>query len=236
MGNPVIEMALEVLRNEGFAALEAGSGVKAPDLQAPAAAISVHSADWEKQIVTLGVSVLCPQMLGAVRCQNEALRAGEILTRAGARCSQGRYSYDGLSRMYQVEVLAQFRGRLQEGKFLSGPGFAVTLEDTLLPWAVSFRAELSREVQVQYEPGHTEPVALIPGEQVWKLELTELLPPGIGESETVPEVFTLIVTRCGVEEVYRSCRWHGEKREFTARGLQRVRTGICTRREVTSHG
>lgn len=236
MGNPVIDLALEALRGEGFAAGEAGSGVKAPDLQAPGAAISIHSADWEKQTVTLGVSVLCPQVLGAVRCQEEALRVGEILHRAGARCSQGRCGYDGLSRMYQVEVLAEFRGRLQEGEFLSGPGFAVTLEDTPLPWAISFRAELSREVQVRYEPGRTEPVALIPGEQVWKLELTELLPPGIGGLETVPEVFALTVTRCGVEEVYHNCRWRGEKREFTAKGLQRIRTGICLGREVTSHG
>lgn len=236
MGNPVIDLALEALQAEGFAAVEAGPGSKAPDITGPVAAVSIHGADWQQQTVTLAVSILSPAALGAVRCQCEALRAGEILTRAGARCSQGKCAYDGLSRMYTVEVLAVFTGGLQEGEFTPDPGFSVSLNDTPLPWVTAFRGELDREVQAQYVPGNTDPVALVSGEQVWTVELTELLPPGIGETEESQADFTLTMNRCGVEEAYHGCQWRSEKREFTAQGLRRTRVGICTHREVTSHG
>lgn len=236
MGNPVVDLALEALCKEDFTAVQAGSEGRAPDIAAPVAAVSIQSADWAQQTVTLAVSILCPAALGAVRCQGDALRAGAILTRSGARCSQGKCTYDGLSRLYQVEVLAQFTGLVQDGAFIPGPDFILDLDGMPMPHAISFRSELTRQVQTQYVPGNTEPVALISGEQYWSVELTELLPPGIGEMAEEPEFFTLTVDRCGVTEVYGGCRWQGEKREFTLRGLLRTRTGICTHREVTSHG
>lgn len=236
MGNPVVDLALEALYKEGFPAVQAGSEGTAPDIHSPVAAVSIRSADWPQQTVTLAVSILCPAALGAVRCQSEALRAGAILTQAGARCSQGKCTYDGLSRLYQAEVLAEYTGLVQDGAFVSGPDFILDLDGMPMPHAISFRAELTRQIQTQYVPGNTEPVALISGEQYWRVELTELLPPGIGETTEETERFSLTVNRCGVTEVYGGCRWQGEKREFTLRGLQRTRTGICTHREVTSHG
>lgn len=151
MGNPVIDLALEALRTEGFTAVEAGPGIKAPDITGPVAAVSVHSADWQQQTVTLAVSVLCPAALGAVRCQSEALRAGENLTRSGARCSQGKCTYDGLARLYQVEVLAEFTGSFQGEVFIPEPGLSES-EDKLtfktFTWPNNpekYREELVRE-------------------------------------------------------------------------------------------
>lgn len=118
MGNPVIQLALEALRAEGFAAGAASYVTKAPVLLGTVAAVGIHGADWKKQTVTLSIEILCPEAMGAVCCQSEALRAGEILTRAGARCSQGSCGYDGLYKTFSVEVLAEFTGSIREKEFV----------------------------------------------------------------------------------------------------------------------
>lgn len=148
MGNSVINRAIELLRAEGIAAGEACPGGKAPVLTGPGAAVSVHGADWWKQTVTLCIHILCPETLGAVQCQSEALRVGEILTRNGARCSLGNCGYDGLSRMHTAEVLADFYGNWQNGIFQLGTGNVAKLTFKTFTWPVNpetYREELVRE-------------------------------------------------------------------------------------------
>ena len=236
MGNPVVAWAVALLRAGDFPAGEAGNGTKAPILKEPGAAVSLHSADWKQQTVTLSIRILCPEAFGAARCRNEAWKAGEILNQAGIRCTQGRCTYDGLSRTYGVELLGELTGRIQGEEFLPGPGFTVALGEKDLPWTVSFRAEQIQEVENQYELATGQPVGLVSGEKSWKLELTELIPPGMPEESETEEPFALTVDRCGVREQFFGCRWRNQRRDWTAKGLQRVRTGICTHREVTNHG
>ena len=148
MGNAVIDLALERLRAEGIAAGEAMPGRKAPVLTAPAAAVSVHGADWRKQTVTLSIRMLCPDALGLVRCQNEALRAGNILVRAGARCTLGKSSFDGLSRVHIVELLAVFTGNWRNGNFQLSTGTVGKLVFKTFTWPENpenYREELVRE-------------------------------------------------------------------------------------------
>lgn len=122
MGTPVIELALEALRAENFTVWEASPGGKAPALTGPVAAVRIEKVDWEQPEATLAVILLCPEALGPARCQEEAMRAGEVLTCAGARCSQGRCSYDGLAKTFTVEVLAAFSGHIQEKEFVPETG------------------------------------------------------------------------------------------------------------------
>ena len=129
MDTPVIELALEALRTENFTVWEASPDGKAPALTGPVAAVRIEKVDWEQLEATLAVILLCPEALGPARCQEEAMRAGEVLTCAGARCSQGRCSYDGLAKTFSVEVLAAFRGHIQEKEFVPETGASHTQEE-----------------------------------------------------------------------------------------------------------
>lgn len=159
MGNSIINQVITLLKTEGFAAGEAFPGGKPPMLTEPAAAVSIHGADWRKRTVTVCVHILCPESLGAVRCQSEALRAGNILSRKGAWCSQGRCGYDGLSGMHTLELLAEFYGSWQSGNFQLGTGSVDNLTFKTFTWPVNpetYREELVREpVYVQSEDGWT---------------------------------------------------------------------------------
>ena len=146
-----MDLALEALCKEGFTAVQAGPGGRVPNIHSPVAAVSIQGVDWEQLTVTLAVSILCPAGLGAVRCQCEALRAGEVLSRIGARCSQGKSSYDGLSQMYSVEVLARFTGSIQGEEFIPASGLSQSPEKLTFKtftWPSNpenYREELHRE-------------------------------------------------------------------------------------------
>ncbi len=151
MANPLIQLALDVLQAEDFTALEAGPGTKAPSLTDLCAAVRIEKVDWTQLKATLAVNVLCPVHFGAVRCQEEALRAGEVLTRAGARCTQGRCAYDGLARTFSVEILAEFSCSLQQKDIIPDTGTSQSQEKMTFKtftWPSNpenYREELTRE-------------------------------------------------------------------------------------------
>lgn len=104
----ILTKVLTLLRQGDFSAEAAFPGRQFPVITGPVAAVHLEKADRAGDTVTVGVSILCPESCGGVFCEEEALRAMEILHRAGAACVQNGCTYNGLVRAYEVELLADF--------------------------------------------------------------------------------------------------------------------------------
>ena len=103
----ILEMVADRLRPADFLAEAAFPGRKYPVIGEPVAAVHLHKADRVRGTVTVEVSILCPESYGGVFCEEEALRAVEVLHRAGAVCTQEGCRYNGLARIYSVSILAE---------------------------------------------------------------------------------------------------------------------------------
>lgn len=232
MGISILELVLNLLRQENFAAEIAYPGQKYPVLTGPVAAVHLEKVDRSGLEVTVEVTIISPASLGGTTCELEALRTTEALRRAGASCVQHGCGYDALTQVYSVSVMATFTGMTKEADCVIGPGFTVHLSDVNHPYAVAFTATQAADHEVRYEMGETAPVGMSPGSTSWKLELEELIPVGSPEAMQPAELFTLKLTTDLQVETYRNCRWTSVKREFTKDGLRRTRVGYAMSREV----
>lgn len=231
MGISVLELVLRRLREENFTADAAYPGQKYPLITETVAAVHIEKVDRSDLSVTVEVNIICPASMGGTQAELEALRATEVLRWAGAECVQQGCSYDGAAQVYVVPVLATFTGITAEDSFTLGPGFSVYLNDTLMPFAVSFQAEQKWEHEAVFEIGAAAPVGISQGSWIWSIQLEEQIPNGNLEAVISSELFELKVESGTVTETYYHCRWTNERREFTREGLRRVRTGIAMLRE-----
>jgi hypothetical protein len=113
-----------------------------------------------------------------------------------------------------------------------GPGFRVFITDNLIPFAVSFEAEMIADIRTRYVVDEDDPVDFCGGSRQWKLRLEELIPAGNGESADPVEPFELRVETDAVIENYYYCKWTSIQRSFTREGLRKIRKGIAMAREV----
>lgn len=228
MGISILELVLRRLREENFKADVAFPGQKYPPIRETVAAVHIQKVDRANMTVTVEVSILCPAEMGGTACEVEALRATEVLRWAGATCIQNGCDYDGMAQVYCVSILAAFTCVTEAENCTMGPGFSVYINDTLLPYAVSFTAEKTADWEAGYAIGEEAPVGTAGGQILWKLTLEELIPAGSAEVKQTAEQFTLrLAKNIGTAETYYACRWSSIKRQFTQAGLRRVRTGIC---------
>lgn len=103
----IITSVVEMLRQADFSVEEAYPGRKYPLITEPVAAVHLEKADRAKGMVTIGVDILCPESFGGVFCEEEALRAVEVLHRAGAACILDGCRHNGLARLNSVRILAE---------------------------------------------------------------------------------------------------------------------------------
>ncbi len=235
MGISILELVLRRLREENFTADAAYPGQKYPLITQTVAAVHIEKVDRSDLSVTVEVNIICPASMGGTQAELEALRATEVLRWAGAECVQQGCSYDGAAQVYVVPVQATFTGITAEDSFTLGPGFSVHINDTLMPFAVSFQAEQELENEAHFEMGERAPIGISQGGWVWTIKLEELIPNGNLEAVTASELFEVKVANDTVTETYYHCRWTQVQREFTREGLRRVRTGISMLRE-DNHG
>lgn len=234
MGISILELVLRRLREENFTADVAYPGQKYPTITDTVAAVHIEKVDRASLTVTVEVNILCPADMGGTACEVEALRATEVLRWAGAECVQNGCEYDGMAQVYCVSVLATFTCVTEEDDCTMGPGFSVYINDTYIPYAVSFVGEKTTEQEVRYGMGQSEPVGLSPGQYHWKITLEEQIPAGSPAVKQAAELFELRLEKStGYVETYYHCRWTSEKRTYTREGLRRIRTGICMLMEET---
>ena len=231
MGISILELVLRRLREENFIADVAFPGQKYPAITEPVATVHIEKVDRANLSVTVEVNIICPASLGGVYCEVEALRATEVLRWAGATCVQNGCEYDGMAQVYVVSVLATFTCITGAEDCTLGPGFQVFLNDTQLPYALSFEAEQKKELDARFEIGEDAPIGIGNGSWLWSLRLEELIPAGNVESYDTDGVFTLRLESDTVTETYLNCRWNQIRREFTRQGLRRISSGISMLRQ-----
>lgn len=233
MGNGILDLVLERLREAGFRADAAYPGQRYPALTGCVAAVHIEKADQTAMTVTVEVIIACPAAQGGTQCELEALRAAEVLRQAGACCVLNGCQYDGASRNYTASVQATFTGTADGERIIQGQDFSVYIAQTRMPYAVSFQAGQKRDNQARYAMGESAPIGISQGSWLWSLRLEELFDPGRAETVEDTEPFTLRITRGPVTETYHDCRWTAIQREFSREGLRRIRSGISMGREET---
>lgn len=233
MGFSVLELVLRRLREENFAADVAYPGQKYPEITDTVAAVHIEKVDRSSLTVTVEVSIISPAAMGGTACEVEALRATEVLRWAGAVCIQNGCTYDGITQVYVVSILATFTGITGEDSFDPGPGFEVRIGGIYQPYAVAFTSEEVQELQPEFVMGEAVPAGISQGTCYWKITLEELIPAGSPQTTEPEGNFEMTVTTDIKTETYYHCRFTSVKRQHSREGLRRVRTGICMLREET---
>lgn len=236
MGLSILELVLRRLRQANFTADVAYPGQKYPQITEPVAAVHIQKVDRANLSVTVEVNILCPASMGGTACEVEALRATETLRWSGAVCIQNGCSYDGVSQMYVVSVLATFTCITEEERCTMGPGFKVYIDEEYQPYVQAFSEEESHDRSTLYEMGEPDPKGICPGKQGWTISMEELIPAGSPETAEPPDAFEVQVVSDVKTEYYFHCRWTSIRREYTREGLKRIRKGICMQRVEERYG
>lgn len=227
MGISILELVLMQLREENFAASVAYPGQKFPVVSETVAAVHIEKVDRSGMTVTLEVNIICPASMGGSACEMEALRATEALRWLGAVCVQNGCSYDGVSQVYVVPVLATFVGVTEADSCEIGPGFYVYINGTLQGYVYNFCEEEETAYEAEYAMGQSDPAGISCGKKLWRIKIEDLIPVGASESvDPMLEPFNIRVVSAYKTEHYYHCKWTNVKRELTREGLRRIRTGI----------
>lgn len=234
MGYSILELVLRRLKQAGFRADVAFPGQKYPQIGEPVATVHIEKVDRANLTVTMEVSIICPASTGGTACEVEALRATEILRWAGAVCVQNGCTYDGVSQVYVVSILATFTGTTDEDSCVIWPGFYCYINETVQRFATGIRVEEQTGRQVEFVMGEAVPTGVSEGSHYWVLELEELIPAGSAVTKEPGASFTLKLITDEKTEEFTDCTWLSTRREYSKEGLRRIHKGIAlARREVT---
>lgn len=231
MGISILELVLRRLREAKFTADVAFPGQKFPQITEPVAAVHIEKVDRANMAVTVEVNIICPAAMGGTACEVEALRATEILRWSGAVCVQNGCTYDGISQVYVVAILATFTCVTEASTCSLGPGFRAYINDIVQPNAIAFSEEEVSGVQAEYVTGESAPAGASQGSSLWYIQLEELFPAGTPEKAEPVGAFTLEISTDVKTELYYNCRWTSVKREFSREGLRKIRKGIAMLRQ-----
>lgn len=234
MGYSILELVLRRLRQAGFRADIAYPGQKYPQIGQTVATVHIEKVDRANLTVTMEVSILCPASTGGTACEVEALRATEILRWAGAVCVQNGCTYDGVSQVYVVSILATFTGTTDADDCVIWPGFYCYVDELIQRFAVGITVEEYTGRQPEFVMGEAAPTGVSEGSHYWSIELEELIPAGSGVSKEPEGSFVLKLITDEKTEEFTGCTWLNTRREYTKAGLRRIHKGIALgRREVT---
>lgn len=236
MGYSILELVLRRLRQAGFRADVAFPGQKYPQIGQTVATVHIEKVDRANLTVTMEVSIICPASTGGTACEVEALRATEVLRWAGAVCVQNGCTYDGVSQVYVVDVLATFTGTTDANDCVIWPGFYCYIDELIQRFAVNISVEEQTGRQLEFVIGEAAPVGISEGSHYWTLELTEQIPAGSGVAEEPGADFTLRLVTDEKCEEFTGCTWLSTRRAYTKEGLRRVRKGIARARREVSNG
>lgn len=234
MGYSILELVLRRLRQAGFRADAAYPGQKYPQIGETVAIAHIEKVDRANLTVTMEVCVISPAATGGTACEVEALRATEVLRWAGAVCVQNGCTYDGVSQVYVVSILATFTGTTEENACVIWPGFYCFINSALQRFATNIHIEEITGRQVEFSMGESAPVGISEGCRYWTIELEEVIPSGSVVSNEPGRDFTLRLITDEKTEEFELCNWISVSREYSKAGLRRIHKGVTrSRKEVT---
>lgn len=234
MGYSILELVLRRLRQAGFRADAAYPGQKYPQIGETVATAHIEKVDRTNLTVTMEVSIISPAATGGTACEVEALRATEILRWAGAVCVQNGCTYDGVSQVYVVSILATFTGTTDADACVIWPGFYCYVDGNLQRFAANIRIEEVTGRQVEFAMGEAAPMGVSEGCRYWNIELEEVIPAGSAVEAEPGMNFTLKLVTEEKSEEFSQCNWVSTRREYSKAGLRRIHRGVAlSRKEVT---
>ena len=231
MGYSILELVLRRLREDGFTADVAFPGQMFPQISDAVAAVHIEKVDRANLEVTVEISIICPASMGGTACEVKALRATEVLRWSGAVCVQNGCTYDGVAQVYVVSVLATFTGVTEAEDCIVWPGFYCYVDNQLHRFAIGFTALQETGAEPEYVIGQAAPIGTSIGTTGWEIQLEELIPVGSPEFSSPSDPFDVKIVTDQKTEIYSGCRWTQISREFTKRGLRRIRKGVALQRE-----
>lgn len=221
MGQSILNIVVQLLNDNGLPAEPAQPAATMTTVHRPVAAVSLERADRASKSVTVLVEIVTPVFYGALRCQNRALDACEILTKNGAVCCQGECTFDNRLGMFITPVKAVFSGITLSDNWIAVTPNTVSINGQDLPYCVSFTAE--KEV---------DEIRPTLAEVDWTLSLEEFFPAGVTEPEELEEPFIISVTSQGKRETYPSCTLTQIRRIATPEGIRQLRTATTSERAL----
>ena len=234
MGYSILELVLRRLRQAGFRADAAYPGQKYPQIGETVATAHIEKVDRANLTVTMEVCIISPAATGGTACEVEALRATEILRWAGAVCVQNGCTYDGVSQVYVVSILATFTGTTDADDCTIWPGFYCYVDGKIQRFAANIRVEEVTGRQLEYAMGEASPTGVSEGRHYWNIELEEVIPAGSAVTAEAGTDFTLKLITDEKTEEFEHCTWLSTSRTYSKEGLRRVHKGVAlSRKEVT---
>ena len=217
----IVGNVITALIGASIRADEAYPGRRIPALTGPVAAVRLGKIDRAVRTTTVEVVVMSPASGGGMLCENTALRTVEVLQGMGGTCVKNVCKFDEMADVFYINIEAEFFGTAMVDKWSAGPGYSVTIGQQPMPHVVSFSSQRATD-------NETPQIA----NAKWTFVLEELLPPGASEPPDPAEGFNLTVSRALGDEVFTGCKFTGQTREDTIRGVTQIRKGIAEKRNV----
>lgn len=231
MGMSILDLVLQQLQNENITADVAYPGQKYPRITKPMAVVHVQKFDRPKLLVTVEVNIISPAALGGAACEEEALRATEVLRRAGAQCIQNGCAYDGISQVYIVPILATYMCITDVDACVIGVGFQIYINDVIQPFANRFCGTEEQGYKAEYAMGESAAAGISRDGYLWQIELEDMIPTGSSLGPDTTKPFELKVYTIDKVETYSGCCWTSVMREYTAEGIRQIRKGFALQRK-----
>lgn len=216
----IVDSVIDRLNKAGLAAQKAYPDGAMPNISQAQFAVNLEKLDYTARSATVLVTVMVPVSQGGCACESAAVRAGAALEAMGGVVVQEECRFNAYADAYYIRVLGTFYGTSVMDTWSTASEFSVELNETVLPNAVSFRAEQAVD-QVTGTPLSTA---------VWTFRLEEKFGWGEGPLPAPTDNFSVTVLRSSGMETYEECTWTSVQLEDTATGLRQIRTGVAKRR------
>ncbi len=204
MGKLILEKAVSVLREAGFAADRGYPAEKMIHVTGPVCAVNLLQADLRQQTATVKVMVFTPMELGGAACEETTLSAAEALSQAGGKCSVETLQVEAKQGLFSMGITAQFY--------------------TAIPKILIGEEELENVTAFTSWRGVDELITDI-DHAPWCFRLEEFFPVGVEEPPEPDSPFALMHVNAQGAKIFTGCVWTYQRRVWSADGIRQIRLG-----------
>lgn len=236
MGREWLTEIRKILEKLGIAVTEAYPTGIMVQPEGPMAAVELRNVDRDAGEAVVGIYVLSPRGLGGWECQSAAAAVTGALHDSQIQSVCGKMEYHNRSDCFAIPVTAKLPIVCENGTWVRGRSWEVTMGDSALAYVTRFSAEQDQHRQMLHGVCQTEPVGISPSAgSGWQIRLVQKIPSGKPIPDMGAEPFSLTVRRGRQVQVYEGCCWNTEKCVTEQSGVVVEYSGYALRREV-SHG